>query len=271
MKRKKFDFVIWLINKDGPIVKLANFVHGAKRLWGLGDWRAKWQAKKMLPQFEIKDRELFVFLNGPSVKKQPLERVARRKDIDCIFVNQGFKLPQYKMLHPKFHVFIDTKMLKGIWDVHWIDEILEMVPDITFVMPPSWAKHPVIKPYVDRGVRILWWQTPIKNLAHGVSATAFQLGWRLGYKRIYFTGYEQTATPAYMLKQASHFYGNDPDVETHDTTYIIKDLYMNACHLLVAQASARYAKQIGVDMVNLTDGGLMDMFRRERFEDVFPE
>lgn len=264
---KKFDFYAWLVTKDELIISLVKFVYNARRLWGWGDRRARRDGRMMLKDMSVTDKSLFIALNGPSIKRQPLERV---KGMDCIFVNQGFRLPQYRLLHPRFHIFIDTKLVKGVWDIKWIDEILKMVPDITFVMPTSWSRLAVLKPYVDRGVRILWWDAPSSAMTHGVSGFAFQLAWRLGYTKIYFSGYEQTATPAYILKQASHFYGNDPDVDTHDAYYIMKDLSMNARHLAAAFRSSEYAKRIGVKMYNLTEGGIMDMFERRRFEDVFP-
>ena len=265
---KKFDFYEWLVTKDETIIALANFIHGSKRLWGLFDWRGRRCGKKMLKSMRVNGGEIFIALNGPSIRKQPIERV---KGMDCIFVNQGFKLPQYQLLHPRFHIFMDSKLIKGVWDIKWLDEILAMVPDITFVMPTAWSRLDMFKEYVDKGARIAWWDAPSQRMSHGVSGAAFQLAWMLGYRKIYFSGYEQTATPSYILKQASHFYGNDPDVATHDVRYIMKDLSMNARHLAAAIRSSEYAKKIGVEMYNLTDGGIMDMFERKQFEDVFPE
>ena len=56
----------------------------------------------------------------------------------------------------------------------------------------------------------------------------------------------------------------------HDVRYIMKDLSMNARHLWAAIKSAEHAKKIGVEMINLTEGGIMDMFERRNFCDVFP-
>lgn len=265
---KKLDFFVFQIAVNTLIANLYDFIRQIFNLWGVFNLKARRMGMRLLKESKVKNGTMFLALNGPSIKTQPLERVAGN-GIDCVFVNQGFKLSQYKLLHPRYHIFIDTKLLKGIWDINWLDEILEMVPDITFVMPTSWARHPVLQPYIKRGIRILWWDAP--RSSHGVSGYTFQLAWALGYKRIYFSGYEQTATPAYILKQASHFYGNDPDVETHDALYIMKDLYMNARHLYQAFKSEEYAKKHGYELINLTDGGIMDMFERKRFEDVFPE
>lgn len=260
----KFDFYEWLVYKDFPLIKFANFVHNAKGLWGWRYRQAARQGAKMIKDSKVVGGDIFIALNAPSIKEMPLERIKGK--MDCIFVNQGFKLPAYKDLHPKYHFFIDSKLINGIWDIHWIDEILEMVPDITFVMPPSWSQLPILKPYIDRGVKILWFNG---KHSHGVSGQAFQLCWKLGYKRIYFAGYEQTGIAAYILNQSSHFYGADPDEASHSVRYIMKDLSMNARHLWAAIKSAEYARTIGVELINLSRGGIMNMFERKVFEEVF--
>ena len=263
----RFDFYSWLVTKDIHIIRVANFIRDAKRIWGLSDYKARNIGRKLVKTLAAPGKDLFIALNGPSIQKQPIERI---KGMDCIFVNQGFRLPQYRELKPRFHIFIDKKLIDGTWDITWLDQIHDMVPDIVFVMPPSWAKSSKIKPYIEKGYRILWWSAPRLELTHGVSGFAFQLAWELRYKRVYFSGYEQTATPAYILKRASHFYGSDPDVRSHDARYIMKDLSMNARHLAAAFRSAEFYKRKGMELVNLTDGGIMDMFQRKRFEEVFP-
>lgn len=262
---KKFDFYEWLVYKDFPIIHLANFIHGAKSLWGWKYRRATAKGKAMMCERRVNGGDIFIALNGPSIKEMPLERI---KGMDCIFVNQGFKLPSYKTLQPKYHFFIDPKLMDGTWDICWIDEILAMVPSITFVMPAAWSNNPKLKPYIERGVKILWFNG---KHSHGVSGAAFQFCWKLGYKRIYFAGYEQTAIAAYILNQSSHFYGADPDEGSHTVRYVMKDLSMNARHLWAAIKSAEYAERIGVELINLTRGGIMNMFKRQVFEDVFPE
>lgn len=260
---KKFDFYEWLVYKDFPIIYLANFIHSAKSLWGWKYRRAAAEGKRRIKDLRVDGGDVFIALNGPSIAKMPLEKA---KGMDMIFVNQGFKLPAYRVVNPKYHFFIDSKLINGVWDIHWIDEILSMHPNIIFVMPASWSQLPILQPYIDKGVNILWING---RHSHGVSGAAFQLCWELGYKRIYFAGYEQTGIAAYILKKSSHFYGADPDEGMHDVRYIMKDLSMNARHLWAAMKSAEYAKQIGVEMINLTEGGIMDMFARQDFNAVF--
>ena len=74
----------------------------------------------------VAEKELFLVLNGPSVKKQDLLVM---KDKDVMFVNRGFLHPAYKEFQPKYHVFVDTKMIKGLWPVSWLDEIWKISPN----------------------------------------------------------------------------------------------------------------------------------------------
>lgn len=265
-KGEKFDFFVWMVNKDGPICDLADFIHGAKHLWS---WPyRKWirLGRQTIKEQHVDGGKMFVVLNGPSSKKQALERIVGKMDIIC--VNQGFKLPCYRKLHPKYHIFIDSKLIHGIWDIHWLDEILEMVPDITFVLPAAWGDLPLFAPYIKRGIKILWFSLPA---SHGVSAAAFNLSFALGYREVYFTGYEGTAIPAMLMNMSSHFYGADPDeAEMMKPNGIMKAFLLSAWHFSCAQDTVRRAKEKGLKLVNLTDGGIMNMYDRMSFDEVFP-
>lgn len=262
--KRKFDFWLWMVKKEAFFVWIAFFLRGARELWGLRNWKWLRIGKMLMGKNKVVGGEIFVALNGPSVKRQPLEKVAGKMDVIC--VNQGFRLPQYKLLHPKFHVFIDSKLIHGVWDVKWLDEILEMVPDITFVMPAAWANLKMFRPYIERKVPIIWIK---EKQSHGVSSAAFHLAWELGYRKIYFTGYEGTSFVSSLLKQSSHFYGADPDEDSMTSEDVMKSYYMNANHFRCAFRTCREAKRLGVHLINLTEGGVMNMFDRERFEDVF--
>lgn len=265
-KGEKFDFTVWMVKKDDPIRAFVNFIYGARHLWS---WPyRKWirLGRQMMKRQHVNGGKMFVVLNGPSAKKQPLERVVGKMDIIC--VNQGFRLPCYKKLQPKYHIFIDNKMLKGIWDVRWIDEILEMVPDITIVLPAAWGNSHLFQPYIRRGVKILWFGL---HSTHGVSAAAFNLAFALGYKEVYFTGYEGTAFPAMLMNMSSHFYGADPDEEEMmKPNNIMKNYQMGAWHFSRAKDTVRRVKKRGLRLINLTDGGIMNMYDRMPFDEVFP-
>ena len=274
----RFDVWRWLLYKEDTILSVLEFLTSARNFYGLRDryWRKKGDTMISCHRKLTIGKDVVIVLNGPSVMRQPLERL---KGHDLVFANQGFRLPVYKELQPKYHVFIDSKLIHGIWDIKWLDEIHDMVPGITFVLPAAWARLPILNPYIEKGYPIIWTGGCIGGLRGiGVSGECFNLVRKLGYTRIFFTGFEATSFPSGLLRKASHFYGNDADpfygseangksrnlADTIDKAY-----YMNArqYHELVLLAKKFASKH--VEIYNLTEGGILEMFPRKKFEEVF--
>lgn len=266
----RFDVWKWLVAKDDFLLSAIECIWSAKNLYGFRNlkWRRIGNDLIKKHKLETEGRDVVIVLNGPSVKEQPLERL---KGKDLIFVNQGFRLPAYKELRPKYHVFIDSKLIHGVWDIKWLDEIHDMNPNITFVMPASWARLPLLAQYIQKGYQIIWIDSCIGGLRGlGVSGACFDLARALKYATIYFTGFEATSFAASLLKTSSHFYGNDTDEATMTASDVMKGYYMNARQIRELVLVAKAFKRLHVNVVNLTNGGLLNMFPRKRFEEVFP-
>ena len=267
----KFDIWKWMVEKDDIILSFLEVITSIKKLYGLTNFKFRKVGSKLINEDKTyaSGKDVVIVLNAPSIKEQPLKRL---KGKDLVFVNQGFRLPEYEYLQPKYHVFIDSKLIHGVWDIQWLDEIKLMIPNITFVMPANWAKLPVLKTYIDKGYRIIWVGSCIEGLRGlGVSGTCFDLVLRLGYKKVYFTGFEATSFAASLLKQSSHFYGNDTDESTMTASDIMKGYYMNARQIRELILTANRFSKNNVKIINLTKGGLLNMFPRNKFEEVFPE
>ena len=275
----RFDIWRWLLYKEDTILSMLEVLASARHLYGLTTmrWRRKGDAIIAEHRKDTVGKDVVIVLNGPSINRQPLERL---KGHDLVFVNQGFRHPAYKDLQPKYHVIIDSKLIHGIWDVKWLDEIHQMVPGITFVLPASWARLPLLNPYIEKGYPIIWTGGCIGGLRGiGVSGECFNLVRKLGYARIYFTGFEATSFPSGLLRMASHFYGNDADPfygndangKSRNLDDVIdKAYYMNARQYHELVLMARKFEREHVDVCNLTEGGILEMFPRKKFEDVFP-
>lgn len=204
-------------------------------------------------------RNTFIILNGPSLKKQELS-VLKGKSV--MFVNRGFKHPLYRELQPEYHVFVDNKLLTGEWPINWLDEIVQMVPDIIFVMPVSWAFKDIIKPYVQRGFSFYWLETNEPLTCLGVSGSCFDFAIKQKFDNIYFTGFDANGIAFELVKESSHFYGvNEDNLKKSTKNYAI-DLYMHSRHLNDLNRFATQCKKNKVSIINLTDGGLLDMFPR---------
>ena len=207
----------------------------------------------------VADKELFLVLNGPSVKKQNLLVM---KDKDVMFVNRGFLHPTYKEFQPKYHVFVDTKMRNGMWPVKWLDEIWKLSPNTKVIVPLAWKSSPYLANYKDNK-NILWLTKEFPYLSVGVSAACFAFAYQSGYKKIYFSGFEATGIGYEMIKAAeSHFYGNDEEWKDMNSEQFSSALYQHARHLRELNKLAKFLNKKGIEVINLTQGGLLDMFKR---------
>lgn len=204
-------------------------------------------------------QELYIILNAPSLKTQDLSVL---KGSNLMFVNRGFMHPMYKDLQPKYHVFIDTKMLKGVWSVTWLDKIWELSPNTQIILPLSWYSAPQLKSY-RREARIYWLKSRIPFYNLGVSGACFDFAIQQLFDTIYFTGFDATGIAYEMIQSSnSHFYGSDKELEGKTTTQFTIDLLMHSRHLHDLNRLARYCKSRNIKVVNLTNGGLLDMFPR---------
>ena len=124
--------------------------------------------------------------------------------------------------------------------------------------------HPMFRPYIEKGTKIYWSKNilPFYNL--GVSGECFSFGIEQQYDRIYFAGFDATGIGHEMVKSAdSHFYGNDKELEGKSTKQFVVDLLMHSRHLHDLNRLADYCKKRNVALVNITNGGLLDMFPRK--------
>lgn len=131
-----------MIKKDDIIL---SFIEGIRKLIYATDRQIQKARKEMAKRpIEGIGKELYLLLNAPSLKTQDISVL---KGKNTMFVNRGFMHPLYKELQPQYHVFVDSKMLKGIWPISWLDEIWNMSPNTTIILPISWYTHPLFKNY----------------------------------------------------------------------------------------------------------------------------
>lgn len=252
------DFWSLMIKKDDMILSSVEFV---RRLLNRTNRQVRYIVKEMsLRPLDGMGTDLYILLNAPSLKTQDIS-VLKGKNI--MFVNRGFMHPLYKELQPKYHVFVDSKMLKGIWPVGWLDEIWSISPNTIIILPASWYINPVFKDY--RNNKNIYWLSysiPFYNL--GVSGSCFSFAIQQNYDKIYFAGFDATGIGHEMVKTAdSHFYGNDKELENKPTKQFVIDLLMHSRHLHDLNRFAEWCKKKNYKLINITNGGLLDMFPRE--------
>lgn len=249
--------------------KLLYFLNGLSGIYLQLTTHHKKELKRSNAKFiasNIRKNRAIIIMNGPSINEQDFNLLVGE---DVIFANRGFKHPLYKKIQPKYHVFVDSKIKNGIWPITWLDEILEMVPNITFVMPAQWASIPMLQPYVKKGVKFLWLfdnHTFVGGM--GCAGAAIRGAIAVGYKDIYITGFEKTGFANELLKSASHFYGinEENNIKTWDD--YTQDFFMNFVFYIGAKVSAEDWKNKGINIYNITKGGVVEVFERRDFNNV---
>jgi hypothetical protein len=246
-----------MINKDDLICTLVNYLTYFSSFLNLKSQRLLKNSKN------ISEEELYIILNGPSIKKQDLSLLSGKS---LLFVNRGFQHPLYETLKPKYHMFIDPKMLNGEWSLDWIDFILNIVPNITFIFPVSWASKKQLKPFIDREISICWLNDSTPATLLGVGGYSIRFGIQNKIKKIFFTGFEATGLAHEMINSQSHFYGVNKENLKKTCSDYVSDLYMFSRHLRDLTKLSLEAKSNNIEVINLTEGGLLDMFPKLKFE-----
>lgn len=210
--------------------------------------------------------DLFIILNGPSLKRQDLSKL---KGKHLMFVNRGFLHPLYKELQPKYHVFVDPKLVSGVWPIEWIEQIFDMCPDIRIILPAQWHGLKRFAKYKD-DKRFFWLYWSIPCYINGVSSGCFSYAILQGFNNIFFTGFDANSCAFDMIKSSeSHFYGADPELADMNSSQHISALYTTALQLMDLQEFSKFCKKRNINVYNLTDGGLLDMFIRRDFNDPY--
>ena len=258
------DFWNFMIKKDDYICSFINRIIGFYDSLLFSRRKLLLDSKKRHSCSEKK--RLFIVLNGPSINEQDLSLL---KNEVCMFVNRGFMHPLYSIIKPQYHVFVDRKMLTGEWRLEWMDEIVDMNPNVIFIMPVSWAKKKAFKPYIDKGYNFYWipFNTPASCL--GVSGYCFDFAFEQKIKEIFFIGFDATGLANEVLKTTSHFYGVNEENNLKTTKNYIQDFYMFSRHLSDLHKIYNKSVRKNVCIYNATRGGLLDMFPRVKYEDLF--
>ncbi len=240
----------------------------------------------MKKNIELKDiytqRRGFLVANGPSIKKQNLRLL---KDEITFFVNRSFLHKDYEYIKPTYHVIVDNKLATGEWDIHFLDQIIEMNPKVIFLLNAKWYSVDKFQPYINNDRFNIYWvdmklfTTPfhkhrkidITKITYGAAVTGvakISMVY-MGMKNIYFLGQDGNGLCYELIGRDSHFYGTNAENHKKSIKDIYKDLFSMSMSIKNWTYFSAYCKRIGVNIINCTEGGIFDMFERKKFEDLF--
>ena len=229
----------------------------------------------------LKGKRAFLVANGPSINKQDLKPL---KDEITFFVNRAFLHKDYEYIKPTFHVIVDGKLATGEWNINFLDKVIEKNPEVTFLLNANWYYMDKFQPYIkDDRFKIYWvdmrlFTTPfhknrkidLTKLTYGAAVTgvAKMSMIYMGIKDIYFLGEDGNGLCYELIGGDSHFYGTNEENSRKTMKDIYNDLYMMSLSLKNWTYFNEYAKSIGVNIYNCTEGGIFNMFERKKFEDI---
>jgi len=231
---------------------------------------------------ELKDihrgKRVFIVGNGPSVKEQDLRPL---KDEICFFVNRGFMHPCYEIIQPTYHIIIDPKLGTGEWPLSFLDEIAEKNPKVTFLLNGAWYNSPEFQPYKEK-YKIFWLYQSLflgRFFCPKIDLTKIGVGGAVAEqcilasiymrpKDIYLIGVDYNGIGYDFIKRSSHFYGSNPENLTKEFHTIALDLDMASTSFRQFELIASLCQRQGVNLINLTKGGVLDVCPRMNYEDV---
>ena len=238
------------------------------------------QLKKNIELKDIhKDKRCFVIGNAPSINKQNLKLLKN----DIVFmVNRAFLHPDYENIKPTYHVIVDPKLATGEWPISFLDEIASKNPDVIFLLNSAWHDLAMFQTYKDK-YKIYWIDqslifTPyVKNRNIDLTKRTYSMyvveqaittSIYMGIKKIYFTGVEGNGLAYLMMGKDSHSYGtNEEDLDLR-WDKISRSYSSGSYWLRVWNNISLFCKIHNFEIINLTEGGIMNMVERKYFSDV---
>lgn len=248
-----------------------------------------------------KGKTLIIMGNGPSLRQTIDRNYTTLMKHDRMAVNFAGNAPEFSILRPDHYILADPHFFQGIkkdanvkklWEnlqhVSWpmtlhvpagkkgkIPEEVKLPEEVTVVrfnMTPGEGFGAIVNPLYRRGLAM--------PRPRNVMIPAIMEGIRCGYDRIYLTGADHTWMHTLYVDDENrvvsiqpHFY-KDNRKELDRVANEYKGYHIN--DILGSMATAfrsyhlikDYAKREGIDIVNATEGSMIDAFRRLPLSDL---
>lgn len=231
----------------------------------------------------------FIVCSGPSVKKQNLLPL---KNEITFFVSTGFLHPDYAAIQPDYHCTPDIQLTPKLTKEKYIEWLKLMDSNIgNTQLFLSAADEDFIKQnnlfstrrvsYLNMGLNWNPYRRKIYDITQkipgvrSVPIMAIMIAMYMGCREIYLLGVELDEI---WSGEYRHFYDNEimrNDVAVNEdgrsTTPLIEMFRIN--YLLWQEFSIlkNIAEANNIEILNATQGGALDIYKRVKFEDLFDE
>ena len=225
------------------------------------------------------NEKIFILGLAPSINNCDFTKFENK---NVIMINRSFRLKEYEILKPKFHLFIDNKLALGIWPISFIDEVFKKNPDIIIFLNAKWYYLEKFRKYRNHN-QIYWVKFHPVSLFNGkysydftksistgstVVECAITLSVYLGSKDINILGVEGNGISKLMCNQDSHWDGKDSDYRQHNSLLYANDMINSSRGIRQWHVISKKLKNINVNIYNLSKEGILDAYPYKSFEDA---
>ena len=226
------------------------------------------------------NKRIFLLGNGPSLNDFDLKKL---KNEIVIMVNRSFDHPDYEVIKPKYHIFIDPKLKTGEWPLEYLDTVYKKNPGVNLLLNAKWYHLEKFSKYRDK--KNVFWiinncisllfdnfnvnLTTIYNSGVAVVDQGLSLAIYSGCKKIYILGVELNGIAYLMTGQDSHFSGKDPDYRNHNCWKYSRSMDSSSRGNRQLYRFNDLCKKRNIELINLSKRGLLDFIPKENFNDLF--
>lgn len=220
----------------------------------------------------------FVIGNGPSLSEFDLTHLVNDC---CFFVNRAYLHENYEFLKPRYHVFIDSKLIDGTWDIDCLDYILKINENVIFILNSNWIDDPRLAKYNN----IIWIEAKlfmnsfldeisnidISRVTYGnaVLGAAMSVAAYMGFSTIYIMGNDADGLCHEIVGSRSHFYGVNNENNNKNFQDVILDLHTMSHSLHCWTVYEKHFKRNGIKVYNTNQNGYFDAFDRVDYFSLF--
>jgi hypothetical protein len=226
-----------------------------------------------------KEERIFILGNAPSLNNFDLKKL---KNEIIIMVNRSFDHPDYEIIKPKYHIFVDPKLATGVWPLSYIDEIYKKNPNVKLIFNSEWYYLEKFKEFRDKK-NVFWVKSKSISLLFnnfnnnlsdnistmGVIGHAISSAIYLGSKKIYILGVELNGIIKLLADKDSHFSGKDPDYKNYTSWEWARDLGISSRGFRIWHRFNDHCKKNKIELINLSKTGLIDFMHEEDFNSLF--
>ena len=280
---RKMDCIICAVRRDDNyICDIYEHVKGLDVVdfYDLAYFLPETHSKKAIKyKNKYKGKRCFVIGNGPSLRKEDLDKLEKNGEITfaCNKIHNIFPETCWR---PDFYFLIDVWVLKS-----QTKELLNIEPKECCFYNYAFCngyilwnnKDNIIPLYhmpeqdgIDRLTRFSKDISVQHCLGSSVTYAMLQAAYYMGFESVYLIGCDHFVESLKKMKEIKHFYENSNEVVWDLTPEYLK--LDNHLKLDNAYKAAKLAfEEDGRNIYNATRGGYLDIFKRVDFDALFPE